>query len=72
MVSMGTGRERTIYIGDGRSDLCPSRKVDCRFAKGVLAANLDREGVDFIAYTSLRDVAEMLAAGWRTEITFRD
>ena len=53
-----------IYIGDGRSDLCPSRKVSCRFAKGVLARNLEREGIEFLPYTELAEVAGILATAW--------
>jgi 2-hydroxy-3-keto-5-methylthiopentenyl-1-phosphate phosphatase len=53
-----------IYIGDGRSDLCPSRKVTCRFAKGVLAANLEREGLPYLPYEELSEVAGILSAVW--------
>jgi 2-hydroxy-3-keto-5-methylthiopentenyl-1-phosphate phosphatase len=53
-----------IYIGDGRSDLCPSRKVQCRFAKGVLATNLQREGIEFLFYENLSEVAGILATVW--------
>jgi 2,3-diketo-5-methylthio-1-phosphopentane phosphatase len=68
MISMSAGREKNIFIGDGRSDLCPSRKVDCRFAKGVLAMNLERQGFEFILYSTLDQVASMLAAAWGSEI----
>ncbi len=64
MSTMGVGRAKTIYIGDGRSDLCPSRKVDCRFAKGVLAANLAREGLAFISYSTLDDIADIFEHAW--------
>jgi 2-hydroxy-3-keto-5-methylthiopentenyl-1-phosphate phosphatase len=57
------GRE-AIYVGDGRSDLCPARKAKCRFAKGVLAANLKREGYPFFSYSDLSEVAGVLAAAW--------
>jgi 2-hydroxy-3-keto-5-methylthiopentenyl-1-phosphate phosphatase len=57
------GRE-AIYIGDGRSDLCPARKAKCRFAKGVLAANLAKEGLGFIPYSNLSEVGSVLEAGW--------
>jgi 2-hydroxy-3-keto-5-methylthiopentenyl-1-phosphate phosphatase len=57
------GREG-IYIGDGRSDLCPSRKVRCRFAKGVLSANLEREGLPFLPYSDLNEVASILGTVW--------
>jgi 2-hydroxy-3-keto-5-methylthiopentenyl-1-phosphate phosphatase len=53
-----------IYTGDGRSDLCPSRKCDCVFAKGVLSVNLEREGIPFLPYSTLHDVTDMLATVW--------
>ena len=55
---------RTIYIGDGRSDLCPARKADAVFAKGVLAATLTREGRDFFPFATLADVRDTLARRW--------
>ena len=55
---------RTIYIGDGRSDLCPARKADVVFAKGVLAATLTREGRDFFPFATLADVRDALARRW--------
>jgi 2-hydroxy-3-keto-5-methylthiopentenyl-1-phosphate phosphatase len=69
MASMGIGRTSTIYIGDGRSDLCPSRKAGCRFAKGVLAMHLEREGFEHLPYSTLDQVASMLATTWGTEIS---
>jgi 2,3-diketo-5-methylthio-1-phosphopentane phosphatase len=67
IASLSTGRT-AIYIGDGRSDLCPSRTVPCRFAKGVLAVNLEREGLWFLPFDTLDDVAESLKAVWADPI----
>jgi 2-hydroxy-3-keto-5-methylthiopentenyl-1-phosphate phosphatase len=53
-----------IYVGDGRSDLCPARRVNCRFAKGVLAANLEREGLPYLPFEELSEVAGILATVW--------
>jgi 2,3-diketo-5-methylthio-1-phosphopentane phosphatase len=58
------GSRGWIYIGDGRSDLCPARKCDCVFAKGVLSSNLEREGIPFLPYSTLHDVTDMLATVW--------
>jgi 2,3-diketo-5-methylthio-1-phosphopentane phosphatase len=55
---------RVIYIGDGRSDLCPARKVDLIFAKGTLAAHLALEGVPFIPFATLGEVSAILSSVW--------
>ncbi len=49
-----------IYIGDGRSDLCPARHADIVFAKDSLLAGLRREGIACIEFTGLADVARAL------------
>jgi 2-hydroxy-3-keto-5-methylthiopentenyl-1-phosphate phosphatase len=55
---------KTIYIGDGRSDLCPSRKADAVFAKAALAQALTREAIPFAPFVTLNDVSETLEAAW--------
>jgi 2-hydroxy-3-keto-5-methylthiopentenyl-1-phosphate phosphatase len=55
---------KTIYIGDGRSDLCPSRKANAVFAKGALAQALMREAIPFTPFVTLNDVANTLEAAW--------
>ena len=64
---MNTERRQTIYVGDGRSDLCPSRKANVVFAKGALAAALAREQIPFHPFVTLGDVADQLTAAWATE-----
>lgn len=59
----GPGR-RSIYVGDGRSDLCPAGQVDVVFAKGTLARLLDERSAPYLPFKTLNDVAEVLAAGW--------
>lgn len=68
MKKLGDSRKKNIYIGDGRSDLCPSRKADIVFAKKVLAENLRAEGQGFIEYVGLSDVAARLAGSWESVI----
>lgn len=63
---LGNANRTSIYIGDGRSDLCPARKADLVFAKGALARLLEREGRAFIPFDTLNDVAAALAAAWET------
>lgn len=58
----------TIYIGDGRSDLCPARKANAVFAKGALAQALTREAVPFTPFVTLNDVAETLEAAWSVSL----
>lgn len=53
------GRTR-VYVGDGRSDLCPSRMCEVVFAKGALARYLDAEGLPYHPYETLHDVARAL------------
>lgn len=57
------GRVR-IYVGDGRSDLCPSRVCDVVFAKGALARHLAEEGRRYIPYQTLAEVAAALSAAF--------
>jgi 2,3-diketo-5-methylthio-1-phosphopentane phosphatase len=66
MTDLAHPRTDWIYIGDGRSDLCPSRKSTCRFAKGVLAANLQREQLPFLPYENLHQIATLLKTLWPT------
>jgi 2-hydroxy-3-keto-5-methylthiopentenyl-1-phosphate phosphatase len=53
-------RRRVIYIGDGRSDLCPARHADVVFAKSSLLAQLREENIACIAFGDLADVADKL------------
>lgn len=55
---------KAVYVGDGRSDLCPARKADVVFAKATLAAVLKREGRSFLPFTTLADVVDMLSRAW--------
>lgn len=53
------GRQ-VIYIGDGRSDLCPARHADVVFAKASLLAQLQAEKIPCIAFGGLADVVAAL------------
>ena len=57
----GRSEERVIvYIGDGLSDLCPSKNSDIVFAKGNLKKFLLKEGKPFISFGSLKSVYNFL------------
>ena len=51
---------RVVYIGDGRSDLCPARHADLVFAKSSLLAQLNEEKVPCIAFADLGEVVRIL------------
>jgi 2-hydroxy-3-keto-5-methylthiopentenyl-1-phosphate phosphatase len=59
-VPRGDDRRRVIYIGDGRSDLCPARHADLVFAKASLLTSLRAEQIDCVAFGDLADVARAL------------
>jgi 2-hydroxy-3-keto-5-methylthiopentenyl-1-phosphate phosphatase len=65
--AIGDASRGTIYIGDGRSDLCASRKADFVFAKNVLARLLDEEGIPYVRYATLADVQHVLSTAWTTK-----
>lgn len=65
MRELGCGRRRSIYVGDGRSDLCAARTAEVVFAKGALAAALDKERRPFTLFSTLDDVASALERAWR-------
>ncbi len=64
---IGQAAKKSIYIGDGRSDLCPAYKADVVFAKGVLAKELARRQKSHISYNTLRDVIARLQMVWLPE-----
>ena len=67
MDALGQPSRRSIYVGDGRSDLCASRKADLVFAKSVLTRLLDAEKIPYLPYTTLQDVAATLSAAWQAD-----
>jgi len=46
----------TVYVGDGLSDVCPSRNTDLIFAKASLLRRLKEDGIKHVAYRTLKDV----------------
>jgi 2-hydroxy-3-keto-5-methylthiopentenyl-1-phosphate phosphatase len=50
-----------VFIGDGKSDICPSTHADLVFAKDNLLSHLRRAGVPCRGYADLGDVAGALS-----------
>jgi 2,3-diketo-5-methylthio-1-phosphopentane phosphatase len=53
---------RTIYVGDGLSDICPATRADLVFAKDSLADYLRSQGRPYVPFKNLGDVVSSLAA----------
>ena len=51
---------RVIFIGDGRSDICPARNADIVFAKTGLLSYLRDAGIPCLAYDDLAVVVAAL------------
>lgn len=49
--------DRSIFVGDGYSDLCAVNVADYLFAKSDLADYLTRSGKEFLPFDTLKDVA---------------
>ncbi len=67
-VALRKGQRKTVYIGDGRSDLCPARQSDIVFAKGVLATELATQQRPYIPYASLHEVAAIFSRAWASRV----
>ena len=50
----------TIYIGDGRSDLCACRNAGTVLAKGHLIECCQNEGIPFVPFRTFDDVMEFV------------
>ncbi|WP_455387953.1 MtnX-like HAD-IB family phosphatase [Petrachloros mirabilis] len=61
-LSAGSRSSRPVYIGDGRSDQCVSRRMQTVFAKGTLRDWCERTGTPCIQFETLAEVAERLFA----------
>lgn len=57
------GFTRTVYLGDGHSDMCAARFADVVFAKDALAEDCARSGRMYYPFTTLADVMQVLGEG---------
>ncbi len=55
---------RTIYVGDGRSDLCAAQRADLVFAKDRLAEGLRERHKAYRPFRDLGEVAQALRGGF--------
>lgn len=69
MRELGIPGKHNIYIGDGRSDLCPARHADIVFAKNALANCLRKEGIPFTEFHDLGYVADSLSETWKHSVS---
>jgi 2,3-diketo-5-methylthio-1-phosphopentane phosphatase len=53
----------TIYVGDGRSDICPAKKADIVFAKGSLLKYFRQNHLPCRRFKDLREVYNYLKRG---------
>ncbi len=47
-----------VFIGNGRTDVCPARGANMVFARDMLARTLEEEGKPFILFEDFHDVME--------------
>jgi 2-hydroxy-3-keto-5-methylthiopentenyl-1-phosphate phosphatase len=60
--SCRAGYGKIVYVGDGYSDLCPARKADLVFAKGILWTRLSKKEQKGVRkFRSFRDVTKFLS-----------
>ena len=52
--------EQIIYIGDGHSDVCPSRSADLVFARGVLLKKYQQENIPCIPFNDFSTINQYL------------
>jgi 2,3-diketo-5-methylthio-1-phosphopentane phosphatase len=52
--------ETIVYIGDGHSDVCPSKDADLVFAKGILHKKCVEEGRKCEYYNDFRDIKDYI------------
>ena len=64
MDTLGEPDKKSIYIGDGLSDLCAAKHSDFIFAKGALAKNLTSEGKLFFEFKDLTQIADFIIEKW--------
>jgi 2-hydroxy-3-keto-5-methylthiopentenyl-1-phosphate phosphatase len=72
ITALGKAGRKSIYIGDGLSDLCAAKKMDFVFAKNALARRLEQESIGFVKYSNLNDVADFLSRAWQRSAVLKE
>lgn len=54
--------DRIVYVGNGHSDVCPSREADLVFAKGLLLKTCDEDGRPCVPFEGFSDVRDYLGS----------
>ena len=56
----GESGKKTLYIGDGVTDLCAAKQADLVFARDYLATHCEANGIPFVRYDSFDDIYNYL------------
>jgi 2,3-diketo-5-methylthio-1-phosphopentane phosphatase len=56
-IAANRDQRHVVYIGDGRSDICPARNADTVFAKASLLTYMRKASLPCIPFTGLGEVA---------------
>jgi 2,3-diketo-5-methylthio-1-phosphopentane phosphatase len=70
MDSLKAPGKKSIYIGDGLSDLCAAKHSDFIFAKGALAKNLFAEGKLFFEFKNITQIVNFIIKKWEVYMIF--
>jgi 2-hydroxy-3-keto-5-methylthiopentenyl-1-phosphate phosphatase len=60
LLTLSSDDDIIVYIGDGYSDICPTRYADIVFAKKDLIRYCQRENISYYEYRNFRDVIDRL------------
>ena len=47
-----------VFIGNGRTDICPAQEANLVFARDLLARRLEEDGKPFVLFEDFHDIME--------------